>query len=98
MPGEALPRVIIHFERLLRRYFAHVELFGQRRLQTRRHRLVQRLDVLGLRRRFPSLRRAAPLLGTAPMASLGPADVVIDRDGIEGASELVALCTGPRRE
>jgi SAM-dependent methyltransferase len=85
------------FEALLRRHFESVELFGQRRLQTRRHRLAQRLDVLGLRRRFSFLRGASALLGTTPTADLTADDIVIEREGIEHASELVAVCARPRR-
>jgi SAM-dependent methyltransferase len=81
------------FERLLGEYFQRVELYGQRRLQTARHRLVQRLDVLGLRRRLPSLRRLGrPLLGTAPMAEVTLEGIEISRDAIDEASELVAVC------
>jgi SAM-dependent methyltransferase len=86
------------FERLLRRYFDEVELYGQRRLQTRRHRLVQRLDVLGLRRRVPFLHRAGRLLlGTSATAEVESEDIVISQERIERASELVAVCRGPRR-
>lgn len=85
-------------ERLLRRYFDEVELYGQRRLQTRRHRLLQRLDVLGLRRRLLFLRPAGRLLlGTAATADVGSEGIVISREGIERASELVAVCRSPRR-
>ena len=80
------------FEALLHRHFAAVELYGQRRLQTRRHRLLQRLDVLGLRRRLTFLRPAARLLGTAPMAEVESAGIVIERNGVDAATELVALC------
>jgi SAM-dependent methyltransferase len=81
------------FERLLRAEFAHVELYGQVRLQTRRHRAVQRLDVLGLRRRLRLARALSrPLLGTPPMAALGGDDLVITRNGIDQARELVAVC------
>ena len=85
------------FEALLGRHFDSVELYGQRRLQTRRHRLAQRLDMLGLRRRFAVLRRASVALGTTPTAQLTADDIVIAREGIERASELVAVCRAPRR-
>lgn len=85
------------FERLLSGFFAHVELWGQRRLQTRRHRALQRLDVLGLRRRLAFLRRAAPLVGTAPTAEVTLEGIAIEREGLERAGELVAVCSGPRR-
>lgn len=84
------------FEALLRGRFDGVELYGQRRLQTRRHRTLQRLDVLGLRKRSAFLRRAAALTGTAPMADATAEDVVIERE-LERATELVAVCTRPKR-
>ena len=83
------------FERLLRRRFRSVELYGQRRLQTRRHRTLQRLDVAGLRRRLGFLRRASVLVGTPPTAEATLDDLVIERGDLDRASELVAVCTGP---
>ncbi len=85
------------FEELLRGFFAEVELYGQRRLQTAGHRAMQRLDVLGLRRRLGFLRGASRLLWTTPTADLTADDIVIGRDGIERASELVAVCRRPLR-
>jgi len=85
------------FERLLGEQFAEVELYGQRRLRSRRHRLLQRLDVLGLRRRLPFLARASrQLTGTAATTELTADDVVISADGIDAATELVAVCRRPR--
>lgn len=84
------------FAQLLSKHFATVDLFGQRRLQTRRHRILRRLDVLGLRRRLGFLRRAAPLVGTAPTAEVALDGIVIARDGIAHATELVAVCREPR--
>lgn len=81
------------FERLLRGSFGHVDLYGQRRVQTARHRALQRLDLLGLRRRLPWLRRASRIVtGTAPMDAVSSEGVVISRDGIDDATELVAVC------
>ena len=80
------------FERMLRSAFSSVELYGQRRLQTARHRLLQRLDLLGLRRRLPFLRRAGrALTGTPPMAEVSSDEIEITKT-LEGASELVAVC------
>lgn len=84
------------FEELLRGAFGQVEIYGQRRLQTRRHRLLRRLDVLGLRRRVPALGRIAPLVGTPPTTELTLDDVVISPEHVERASELVAVCRRPR--
>lgn len=85
-------------ERLLRRFFGAVELYGQRRLETRRHRLLRRLDVLGLRRRVsrPS-RVAAALTGTRATADVTLDDVVIERGALDGAGEVIAVCSEPRR-
>jgi SAM-dependent methyltransferase len=80
-------------ERLLSASFGRVEVYGQRRLQTLRHRAVQRLDVLGLRKRLPFLRRASRLVtGTAAMDEATNEDVVISADEVEAATELVAVC------
>jgi SAM-dependent methyltransferase len=84
------------FDALLRGRFGSVELFGQRRLQTRRHRLMQRLDVFELRRRLPAPRAAARVLGTATTAAVGLDGIVIEREGIDSASELLAVCAQPR--
>ena len=81
------------FERLLRGSFGRVAVYGQRRVQTARHRALQRLDVLGLRRRLPLLRRASRVVtGTAPMDTVSSEGVVISADGIDEATELVAVC------
>jgi SAM-dependent methyltransferase len=79
-------------EALLRRVFESVELYGQQRIQTRRHRLLQRADVLGLRKRLTFLRPAWRLLGTRPMADVGGEDIAISGEGLDRASELIAVC------
>jgi hypothetical protein len=49
--------------------------------------------VLGLRRRLPFLRRASSLVtGTAPMDAVRSEGVVISSDGVDEATELVAVC------
>ena len=100
-PGDDRPENPFHehefardeFERLLRVSFGRVDIYGQRRVQTARHRALQRLDVLGLRRRLPFLRRASRLVtGTAPMDAVRSEGVVISSDGVDEATELVAVC------
>ena len=86
------------FETLLRERFGEVELYGQRRVQTRRHQVAQRLDVLGLRRRLPVLRPLSRALGTAATVDVGLDGIEITDDRIEEASELVAVCGRPRPE
>ena len=80
------------FEALLRRHFGEIRLYGQHRIQTRRHRLLQRLDVLGLRKRLTFLRPASRLLGTAPMAAVASDGIAITPDQLDHASELIAVC------
>lgn len=84
------------FETLLGHAFARVELYGERRVQTLAHRVLQRLDVLGLRRRSAIIRRASVLTGTPAVAHLTLDDVAITRDGVDSADVLVAVCTQPR--
>lgn len=84
------------FEALLQRFFGRVELYGQRRVETRRHVIARKLDVLGLRRRFALARRASVLTGTHPTTDVTLDDVVIDRANLEDASELFAVCSAPR--
>jgi SAM-dependent methyltransferase len=78
--------------RMLRARFDDVELYGQRRLQTRRHRLLQRLDPFAVRGRLTFLRPASRVLGTAPMAEVGLDGIEIAPRSLEGASEVVAVC------
>jgi SAM-dependent methyltransferase len=85
------------FEALLRARFDDVELYGQRRLETLRHRVLRRLDVLGLRRRSAALRRASAITGTRATEHAHLDDVVIAADGVERASVLYAVCRRPRR-
>jgi SAM-dependent methyltransferase len=85
------------FESLLEGFFEQAELYGQRRVQTTRYRALRRLDVLGLRRRLRFLRHAAPLVGTPATVDVTLADVAIDRERLDDAPVLVAVCTGPRR-
>jgi SAM-dependent methyltransferase len=86
------------FESLLRHHFDSVEIYGQRRPQTRRHRVLQRFDVLGLRRRLPVVRRLSRrITGTSSIAELGVEDVAITRGSLDGASEVLAVCRHPCR-
>ena len=85
------------FEGVLGARFDSVELYGERRPQTRLHRALQRLDVLELRRRSALVRRASVLTGTPATQHLTLDDVVISREGIDAASVLYAVCTRPRR-
>ena len=81
------------FESTLERHFRTVDLYGQQRVQTRRHRALQRADVLGLRKRLPFLRGASRLLsGTASMETVSAAEIAISPELVDRATELVAVC------
>jgi 2-polyprenyl-3-methyl-5-hydroxy-6-metoxy-1,4-benzoquinol methylase len=81
------------FQAMLSRHFGAVELYGQHRIQTRRHRLMQRADVLGLRKRLPFVRRASRVVaGTPAMDEVTADKIEISRDALDSASELVAVC------
>ena len=86
------------FEALLMERFGEVELYGQRRVRTRRHRVARRLDVLGLRRRVPVMRPLSRVLGTPATVDVGLDGIEITRNRIEDASELVAVCRRPLPE
>jgi 2-polyprenyl-3-methyl-5-hydroxy-6-metoxy-1,4-benzoquinol methylase len=80
------------FESLLRTQFTSVELLGQRRLQTTRHRALRRLDVLGLRKHLPFLRPLGKAVtGTSAMADVSSSEIEITPD-LHGATELIAVC------
>jgi SAM-dependent methyltransferase len=83
------------FAALLATSFRDVELYGQRRLETRRHRLLRRLDVLGLRRRV-RVPRGAALTGSRPTTDLTLDDISIERDALARATEIVAVCRAGR--
>ena len=85
------------FEALLGASFGEVRLFGQRRRETRRHRVLRRLDLLGLRRRSAAVRRLDSLTGTPATEHAALDDLVIDEHDLARATELVAVCTQPRR-
>jgi SAM-dependent methyltransferase len=81
------------FERVLGGAFRSVEMFGQRRVETLRHRALRRLDVFGLRRRVPALRRASrSITGTAAMEHVTSEGLLISSEHVEDATELVAVC------
>jgi SAM-dependent methyltransferase len=84
------------FLTLLEQGFAQVELYGQRRLETRSHQLLRRLDIFGLRRHSRLLRRASAVSGTPAVEFATADDVVIERNDLDRASELYAVCTQPR--
>jgi O-antigen biosynthesis protein len=85
-------------EEMLRKHFDHVELQGQVRRRTMRHRILRRLDVFGLRRRLGIVRRLSGVItGTAALEVLTRDDLSFAADAADVADDLVAICTSPRR-
>lgn len=84
------------FEGMLETCFADVQMYGERRLETVAHRVLRRLDILGLRRRSALVRRASALTGTPATEHLELDDIVISPDRIDRAEALYAICTLPR--
>lgn len=84
------------FHAMLASAFDEVELYGQSRAATTTaHRLLRRLDVLGLRRRIP-LAWTARVTGSRATPELTLDDVEIGPD-LDGATEIVAICRLPRK-
>jgi O-antigen biosynthesis protein len=80
------------FKALLGEQFSSVELLGQRRRQTSRHRALQRLDLLGVRKRVPFLRRVGKVVtGTPAMAEVTSAEIEITPE-LRDATEVIAVC------
>lgn len=96
-PFHCIELSIADLSHTLSRHFAELELYGERRLETARHRLLRRLDVAGLRRRLAPPRAATRLVGSAPTAELRLDDLVIDHTDLERADVVVAVCRQPRR-
>jgi SAM-dependent methyltransferase len=96
-PHHAVEYSRADLERLLREHFAAVELYGQRRLETRLHAILRRLDVFGIRRRSALVRRASVLTGTPAIEHATLDDVVIAPDRLDEADEIYAVCSKPRR-
>lgn len=80
------------FEQLLSGAFTSVDTYGERRVQTRRHQTLRRLDVLGLRRRSALLRRASALTGSPATENVTLDDIVVDRESVDASHVLIAVC------
>ena len=89
------------FEALLQEYFNDVELFGQRRKQSEFHyRITQLLGFAGLRGRLPKLSQLRNFVNTSLHTTnfdeMFLDDLVITKEKIERASEIIAVCRNPR--
>lgn len=80
---------------LLKNHFQHVDLLGQRRLDTDASRALRRLDVAGIRQLAfvrPVARRIVRWLGSRATEDALVSDFAIDEQGSYEGSEFVAVC------
>lgn len=89
------------FEILLSQYFHQVEIYGQRRHQSELHYWLTRIaDLLHIRSSLAKLAKlrhsANKVLQTTPFEDMSLEDILITKEKIERASELVAVCREPR--
>lgn len=86
------------FEMILQRHFAVVEIYGQKRIQSIAHRLLQSADIFGFRKwlipRFIR-HKANKVLSTRPIEYLSLDDFIISRDDLRWATEVIAVCYKP---
>ncbi|MGK7876196.1 MAG: class I SAM-dependent methyltransferase [Xenococcaceae cyanobacterium] len=92
----------IDFEVLLNKYFEDIEIYGQRRKQSELHyRITQFLDFTGLRSLLPKLGKLREsvnqTLKTTTFEEMSLEDILITKDKIERATEVIAVCRKPRK-
>lgn len=85
------------FRALLGRYFGEVVLWGQRRVQGRAHRLLQKLDFLGVRHHVPrGMRyRVDRSLGTEPFEEMSAESQEIVKEDLHRATVMLGVCRKP---
>lgn len=91
-----------NFEALLKLYFEKVEFYGQRRRQSEIHYwITSALAKTGLRQRLPRLMKfrnsVNQALQTATFDNMSMDDIIIAKENIDRASEIVAVCRGPKK-
>jgi len=81
-------------ERLLRKYFLNVAIFGQRRLQSPFHYYLQKIDFFHLRALLPTFvrREICHTIATRPWDETGLEDFVISKEWLKRATELIGVC------
>lgn len=86
------------FKEFLEKYFSDVQIFWQVRKQTPAHRILQKLDFLGLRKRIPlpAVKALARTTGTSAFSELSLADMEISREFSDNPLSQIAVCTKPK--
>ena len=86
------------FRSLLSRFFARVEVYGQRRVESELSRVLRRIDVFNLRSRAlfrPFRKQVGRAVHTTPMEDMNVKDFEIGKTMLHRATELVAVCSSP---
>lgn len=83
------------FEKLLKGFFHKVEIYGERRIQSSLHYYLQKIDFLNIRSKLPNFlcRNISHITGTKSWDEVGLKDLVISKELIGRATELVAVCS-----
>lgn len=82
------------FQGLLNKYFADVQILGQRRLQSTLHYYAQKIDIFHLRAKLPGLlrKKICHSLATHSWDEADLEDFTITKNKIRRASELIGVC------
>jgi ubiquinone/menaquinone biosynthesis C-methylase UbiE len=88
------------FEALLKQYFGQIEMYGQRRRQSEFHYWLTKVaDVAHVRKyigKLNKLRQSAnKVLQTTAFEDMSLEDILITKDKMARASEMVAVCRNP---
>ena len=90
------------FKVLLSQYFEQIEIYGQRRQQSELHyQFTKLLDYTGLRGRLPKVSKLRKsinqALQTTTFEEMSLEDILITKNKVERASEIIAICRQPKK-
>ncbi|MBN1913037.1 MAG: class I SAM-dependent methyltransferase [Candidatus Omnitrophica bacterium] len=83
------------FESFLKKYFARVEIFGERRKQSNFHYYLQKLDIFHFRAMLPGIlrKKVCNAVGTRSWDEADNSDIIIDKKMMPRSTELIAVCS-----
>jgi len=89
------------FQALLGKYFNLLDFYGQRRIQSPLHAILQKLDFLNLRTKLVPkaiVKQAAKALGTTPIDEMSFDDLIVSKEKLEKAAEFIVICQAPKKK
>lgn len=88
------------FQDLLSKHFMQVEIFGQKRLQSIFHFILQKIDILHLRAILPTFLRQeiCHAVGTRSWDEANLEDFLISKERIRQSTQLLGICSRPIRD